>query len=164
MKSGNPDPSVLFVPPKWYRQYRNLQSLRGSLLQDHSERMSRIFVTLEPAGSDSADSAEEEIRHVMALGILTHEHDALFEVDSAIERILDGTYGICEMTGKPIPEARLRVVPWTRYTKEALEKIERTGMTVRPALDFSGRSRAAKPGKPSADSNADERFALMVLA
>jgi RNA polymerase-binding transcription factor DksA len=84
---------------------------------------------LEPPGLDVGDSASEEVDHAMALGILAREHDALFEVDCAIGRILDGSYGICEKTGKPIPESRLLIVPWTRYSKEALEQLERQHMT-----------------------------------
>ena len=95
---------------------------------DRAAQISNIVVPLESHGLDIGDSATEEVDHAMALGILAHEHDALFEVDSAIERILNGSYGICEKTGKPIPESRLLVVPWTRFSKEALEQLERQQM------------------------------------
>lgn len=142
MKTRRPEPAVVTIPPKWQRFYGNLRSLRESLQEDHVERMSKILVVLERAGSDVADDASEQINHAMSLGILTRDDNALDEVDSAIERILEGTYGICEKTGKPIPLARLRVVPWTRFTREALEQIERERATSPLLLNSLGRSRS----------------------
>jgi DnaK suppressor protein len=52
------------------------------------------------------------------------EDDRLYEIDCAIQRIRDGVYGFCEETGAPIPAARLRAVPWTRYSRSAAEKRE----------------------------------------
>ena len=142
MKTRHPEPAVVTIPPKWQRFHENLRSLRESLLEDHAVRMSKILVVLERAGSDVVDDASEQINHAMSLGILTRDDNAIEEVDSAIERILEGTYGICEKTGKPIPLARLRVVPWTRFTREALEQIERERATSPLLLNSLGRSRS----------------------
>lgn len=45
------------------------------------------------------------------------------DIDHAMERIEEGTYGICEVTGKPIPVARLRALPWATMTVEAAEQL-----------------------------------------
>ena len=45
----------------------------------------------------------------------------------ALKRIEKNTYGICELTGKPIPKARLEAIPWTRFTVEAQAQLERDG-------------------------------------
>ena len=45
----------------------------------------------------------------------------------AIDRIRNGTYGICEMTGKPIQPRRLESIPWTRFSLEAEQELERSG-------------------------------------
>lgn len=103
-------------------------------MESHKAQATEVTRTIEPHCMDGADSASDEIEHDLALGILAHEESMLYEVDAAIERILNGTYGICEATGKTIPDGRLRVVPWTRYTKEALEKIERQHRDDRPYL------------------------------
>ena len=76
-------------------------------------------------GAKSTDHAGADLSHSLALGILATEQDSLFEVDAAIQRILDGTYGICEKSGTPIPSERLGIVPWTRFTRETLEALER---------------------------------------
>ena len=146
MKKSQPDPAALRIPKKWYRHYRKLQTLREALLADRAEQRAGLAQPLEPHGMDDADSATDEFDHSLALGILAHEEDALFEVDAAIARILDGTYGVCEKTGQPIPEARLRVVPWTRFTKDALERIERRHPESRPHLASVSSIRGPAPG------------------
>ena len=50
--------------------------------------------------------------------------NALREIDEALQRIVDRTYGICQMTGKPIPKARLEAKPWAKYTIEAARQLE----------------------------------------
>ncbi len=94
-------------------------------MSNRAEQAVEFSEPLQVNSMDDADSATDEFDHNLALAILSHEDDDIFELDDAIQRIFDGTYGVCEVTGKAIPESRLRVVPWTRYTKEALESIER---------------------------------------
>lgn len=125
MKIKYPDPAALHVPTKWYWYYQKLRSLRESLIANRAEQALEFSEPLEVHSMDEADSATDEFDHNLALAILSHEEDDLYELDEAIQRIFDGTYGVCEMTGKAIPESRLRVVPWTRYTKDALELIEK---------------------------------------
>jgi RNA polymerase-binding transcription factor DksA len=146
MKSRNSNPAALHVPAKWRRHYRRLQALREELVEDSAEQRAEFHEVLEPIGTDDSDRATDEFDHDLALGILAHEEDALFEVDDAIRRILDGTYGICEKTGMAIPEKRLRVVPWTRYTKEALERIEKRSHAGWPHLAPVSSIRGPAPG------------------
>jgi DnaK suppressor protein len=46
-------------------------------------------------------------------------------IDKALEKVEDGTYGVCEGTGKTIPEARLNAIPWTPYTVDYAEQMEK---------------------------------------
>jgi RNA polymerase-binding transcription factor DksA len=57
--------------------------------------------------------------------MVASEQEALSEIDAAIKRIDDGTYGVCEITQKPIAKERLLAVPFTRYSAEAQKDIER---------------------------------------
>jgi RNA polymerase-binding transcription factor DksA len=59
------------------------------------------------------------------LSLVSSEQEALSEIDGAIKRIRNGTYGICEITGKPIAKERLLAVPFTRYSAEAQKEIEK---------------------------------------
>ncbi|EQA46461.1 C4-type zinc finger protein, DksA/TraR family [Leptospira broomii serovar Hurstbridge str. 5399] len=74
---------------------------------------------------DIADIASE-INEEMLSSVLTEsEIDTIREIDVALEKIEDGAYGICEGTGKKIPLARLKAIPWTRYTVEYAEAVSK---------------------------------------
>ena len=134
MKPLVQDRSAAAVPAKWRRHYQKLLTLRETLLSDHAQQVSEAVEPLDSGGVDNADRATDEFDHDLTFGILSHEENNLFEVEDAIRRILNGTYGICQKTGEPIPETRLRVVPWTRYTREALESLEREHADTRPQI------------------------------
>ena len=53
------------------------------------------------------------------------DREKLAQIAVALEKIDEGTYGICEGTEKPIPEARLNAIPWTPYTVEYAEQVEK---------------------------------------
>jgi RNA polymerase-binding transcription factor DksA len=52
------------------------------------------------------------------------ERKLLRETDDALQRIEEGTYGICESTGKQIRKARLEAQPWARYCVEYARMLE----------------------------------------
>ena len=54
-------------------------------------------------GMHQADAGSDAYDRDFALSLLSQEQDALYEIDQALKRIEVGTYGICEMSGKPIP-------------------------------------------------------------
>jgi len=74
-----------------------------------------------------ADAATDTFDRDFALGMLSSEQDALYEIDEALNRIRNGTYGKCELTGKPIEPARLEAIPWTRFSTAAETQLEREG-------------------------------------
>ena len=81
-----------------------------------------------------ADAGTDEYDRDFALGMLSSQQDAVYEIEQALDRIRNGTYGICELTGKRIPAARLEAIPWTRFTAEAERKLEREGELRRARL------------------------------
>lgn len=84
----------------------------------------------EAFSSHPADAASDEFDHELALGLLSAEENALLEVEAALGRIEAGTYGVCEVSGRAIPEGRLRAVPWTRFTAPVQAAIEQRGGAV----------------------------------
>ena len=58
---------------------------------------------------------------------MSADQDAVYEIEEALKRIERKTYGVCELTGKPIPRARLEAIPWTRFTVQAQAQLEREG-------------------------------------
>ncbi len=71
---------------------------------------------------DMASLASDSMHHAALLKQQEHE---LGEVVHALAKIQNGTYGICEKTGKSIPVARLRAEPHARYSVEAAKEMER---------------------------------------
>lgn len=76
-------------------------------------------------GLHQADAGSDAYDRDFALNLLSQEQDALFEIDEALKRISLGTYGVCEMSGKPIPKARLEARPFARFTVQCQNEIEK---------------------------------------
>lgn len=75
-------------------------------------------------GMHQGDAGSDAYDRDFALNLLSQEQDALYEIEEALQRIANGTYGVCEMSGKPIPEARLEAIPFARLTVDCQEKVE----------------------------------------
>lgn len=60
----------------------------------------------------------------LSLDLISDPKETLKEIDAAIERIFAGTYGVCEITGKPILAQRLESLPYVRYSLEGQKQME----------------------------------------
>ena len=76
-------------------------------------------------GMHQADAGSDAYDRDFALSLLSQEQDALYEIDQALKRIDLGTYGVCEMSGKPIGHARLEAIPFARFTVECQSQLEK---------------------------------------
>ena len=122
------------MPEKYRRYYKMLIELRNHVLDSlgqHSEETLKRSAKedagdLSGYGQHMADAGTDTFDRDFALSLVSSEQEALSEVDAAIKRIHDGTYGICELTGKPIGRDRLLAVPFTRYSAEAQKELEKT--------------------------------------
>ncbi|MEY2546714.1 MAG: DnaK suppressor protein [Verrucomicrobiota bacterium] len=76
-------------------------------------------------GMHQADAGSDAYDRDFALSLLSQEQDALYEIDQALKRIEQGTYGTCEMSGKPILRARLEAIPFARLTVECQSQLEK---------------------------------------
>src|SRR4249919_145114 len=74
-----------------------------------------------------ADSGTDNFDRDFALSLLSADQDSVYEIEEALKRIEKKTFGICELTSKTIPKARLEAIPWTRFTVEAQAQLERDG-------------------------------------
>lgn len=117
------------IPRKWKKYYNMLVDLRKrhsrgaeSISEEVLKRSAKEDSgDLSSYGQHLADAGSESFERDMAYNLLSNEKEMIAEIDAAIERIRNGTYGICEVTGKPIPESRLEAIPFTRCTKEGQE-------------------------------------------
>jgi RNA polymerase-binding transcription factor DksA len=134
------------VPEKYRRYFKLLIDLHNHLLgqlDQHSEDTLKRSTKddtgdLSSYGQHMADAGTDTFDRDFALGMVANEQEALSEVASAIQRIHDGTYGICEATGKPIAKDRLMAVPFTRYSAEALKEIEKNRYRARTQAGLFG--------------------------
>ena len=76
-------------------------------------------------GMHQADAGSDAYDRDFALSLLSQEQDALYEIDEALKRIELGTYGKCEMSGKPISRVRLEAIPFARFTVECQSQLEK---------------------------------------
>jgi RNA polymerase-binding transcription factor DksA len=65
-----------------------------------------------------ADIGTDNYEQEFTIGLIAGERDVLKEIDSALQRITDGTYGVCLATHKPISKARLKIKPWASFCVE----------------------------------------------
>ena len=72
-----------------------------------------------------ADMGTDNYEQEFTLGLVEKDRGLLREINSALAKIQNGTYGICEGTGKPIGKPRLEAQPWTRYSIEYARQMER---------------------------------------
>lgn len=118
------------IPEKWRKYYRKLMARKDELMANISRHSENAFRKegKEETGDVSAysqhtaDIDNEAFDRDFAISRLAAEQEELSEINIAVERMKKGTYGICEITGKPIPAERLNKVPFTRYSVEG--KIE----------------------------------------
>lgn len=74
-----------------------------------------------------ADQATEYEDRMKEQTFQRADQEKLQEVDEALERMEEGTYGVCVDTGEEIPYERLEIVPYTKRTIEAQQKVDQEG-------------------------------------
>ena len=147
------------VPEKFRRYYKLLIDLRTHLTEGielHSEetlkRSSKDDAgDLSAYGQHMADAGTDTFDRDFALSLVSSEQEALTEIDSAIKRIRDGSYGVCEITQKPIAKERLLAVPFTRYSAEAQKDLERNRHRSRTQAGLFGELGEEGGGSVAAD-------------
>ena len=120
-------PRKVKVKPQWAKYYTNLLELRERLQQQMNGLAKETAEALPGYSLHMADSGTDNFDRDFALSLLSSDQDAVYEIEEALKRIEKNTYGVCELTGKNIPKARLDAIPWTRFTVEAQAQLEKEG-------------------------------------
>jgi len=120
------------MTPFLVMQKQRLMALRDSIL-DSMAGVAKDTLRSRPEGSEAsafgmhqADAGSDAYDKDFALSLLSQEQDALYEIEEALKRVENGTYGTCEMSGKPIPHPRLEALPFARFTVQCQTEIEKT--------------------------------------
>jgi RNA polymerase-binding transcription factor len=101
--------------------YGDVKTMRSDVLGNKSS--GNLSNTPQHMADQGTDNYEQEF----TLGLVEFERRLLSEIDEALGRIADGTYGICELTGRPISAARLQAKPWAKYCIDAARQLEQAG-------------------------------------
>jgi len=115
------------IKPEWAKYYQHLLDLRAQLLKQMSGLAKESAQEMAGYSLHMADSGTDNFDRDFALSLLSADQDAIYEIEEALKRIEKDTYGVCELTGKPIPKARLEAIPWTRFIVQAQAQLEREG-------------------------------------
>ena len=104
-----------------------LQGVRETFDDEHlgDESESDNVSELSSIDQHQADLGTETFEREKDLSILEQVDAELADVEHALHRLDDGTYGTCEVDGKPIPEERLEALPATRFCLEHQAEAER---------------------------------------
>ena len=103
-----------------------VEECKKKLLMSKEELLNRVRnirqnLHTEEKGGDEADQTARVLNERDVLGQYDRIRKQLFEIEQALARIENGTYGVCEETAEPIERARLLAIPWTRLSIEGAE-------------------------------------------
>ena len=111
-----------------------LQDMRAGFDDEHltDETENESVSELSSIDQHQADIGTETFEREKDLSILEQIDSELGDVEWALKRLDDGSYGTCEVDGKPIPEERLEAMPAARLCKEHQVEAERQAARARP--------------------------------
>lgn len=104
-----------------------LERMRGQLMQTLKEATEDVRATDDAKGysQHQADEGTDDFERTISLEVSSKESIVLKQIERALEKIDEGTYGICDITGKEIPKKRLDAIPYAAMTVEAQEMFEK---------------------------------------
>ncbi len=148
------------------KQRQRLLDLRDELV-DAVSGMARDTIRNAPEGSEASgsgqhqgDAGSDAYDRDFALSVLAKEQDALYEIEQALRRIQSGSYGVCEMSSRKIPQARLEAIPFARLTVECQAQWEKEygNRRFRPSneVGFSGGKYAEEEDSETVSLDEDE--------
>lgn len=117
-------------------QRRNFDRFKELLLREKS-RILREILKMEKEVSelreneivkDIGDMSSDNFSEQLLVNLEERERKILEEIERALEKIENGTYGICERCGEPIEEKRLEAKPYARYCIACRKKLEKKGL------------------------------------
>ena len=106
---------------------KRLEEMRSQVLHALKGSTKEVTAPDEAKGysQHSADEGTDDFVRNVNLEVTTKEFGLLRQIERALEKIEEGTYGICDLSGEEIPLKRLEVVPYATTTVKAQEKLEK---------------------------------------
>lgn len=133
--SGGKAKDLSWLTPAKLKEIRSdLVGMRDDILKNVRKQQVEEGVD----NGDSVDQASQSIEKELLFELSDNERTTLDMVESAIRKIDNGTYGLCEATQRPIGRLRLEAIPYCRYSIEYQNQLENKETTdAEPGPDFS---------------------------
>ena len=109
---------------------QRLLAERSRLLQ-HESALAPIRSSDERA-ADPSDEAESNLAQHEALALAARDRPKLADIERALAKFADGSYGLSELSGEPIEFGRLAAIPWARFSASEQEDLERSRQGLLP--------------------------------
>lgn len=106
---------------------KRLEELRNQIMQTVETTKKAVIAPDEAKGysQHSADEGTDDFVKNISLEVTNKELKLLRQIDRALEKIAEETYGVCDITGEEIPMKRLEAIPYATMTVKAQEKFEK---------------------------------------
>ena len=104
-----------------------LQGIRDGIQREQDDAIADAGGELSSVDQHPGDSGTETFEMEKNVSLLEQVDDELLEVEAASQRVERGTYGSCQVCGRPIGDERLEAMPATRFCVEDQAKAERQG-------------------------------------
>jgi RNA polymerase-binding protein DksA len=133
-----------------------------SVMEDETFKKERSELSSMPF--HMADAGSDNFEQEFALDLMDSEKKLLAEINNALRKIEEGTYGICEGKGEQIPKARLNAIPWAQYCvqcaelKEKGKLIETEGEELGKALPFEAEEETESENEEEAETEPEPDF------
>lgn len=113
------------VKTKGYGAYRErLEQQRADIVSMYQNDVRAGQESTDEGTEDIVDRANNSYNRELMFSLSDNERKRLLDIDGALTRIDEGTYGRCSNCGTEIAEKRLEAVPWTRYCIDCQELAE----------------------------------------
>jgi len=106
---------------------KRLEELRNQITLALSNCTAEVKKPDEATGysQHQADQGTDDFDRRISLEVTSQEFQVLRQIERALEKITEGSYGVCDISGEEIPKARLEAMPYATTTVKAQEKLEK---------------------------------------
>ena len=106
---------------------KRLEEMRRQLTHSLKGTTAEVKTPDEATGysQHQADQGTDDFDRTISLEVTSREYAILRQIDRALEKIEDNTYGVCDITGEAIPLPRLEAVPYATMTVKAQDQMEK---------------------------------------
>ncbi len=112
------------VIAQFKERLEKLRAQMSHMLRDSTEDV-KASDDAKGYSQHQADEGTDDFIRTVSLKVSSEEINVLRQIDRALEKIVENTYGVCDMTGEEIPLARLEAIPYATMTVKAQEKLEK---------------------------------------